>query len=109
MPCRHSPRVLLRKALNVRWSFPADLADLLKNFVLPRFDNLTAMPQGPDEAALAAEAELSAVLRGPEPIFAELFFSFVQLTEDLLTVAGALTEATLSMGGKLCTPNMNNK
>ena len=66
------------------------------------------MPQGPDEAALAAEAELSAVLRGP-PIFAELFFSFVQLTEDLLTVAGALTEATLSMGGKLCTPNMNNK
>ena len=93
----------------MRWSFPADLADLLKNFVLPRFDNLTAMPQGPDEAAPAAEAELSAVLRGPEPIFAELFFSFVQLTEDLLTVAGALTEATLSMGGKLCTPNMNNK
>ena len=39
-----------------------------KNFVLPRFDNLTAMPQGPDEAALAAEAELSAVLRGPEPM-----------------------------------------
>ncbi len=39
-----------------------------KNFVLPCFDDLTAMPQGPDEAALAAEAELSAVLRGPEPI-----------------------------------------
>ena len=47
------------------------------------FVSLTAMPQGADEAALAAEAELSAVLWGPEPIFAELFFSFVQLTEDL--------------------------
>ena len=54
-----------------------------KKFVLPRSDNSTAMPQGPDEVALAAEAELSAVLRGPEPLCAELFFSFVRLTEDL--------------------------
>ena len=39
-----------------------------KKLSFAMFANSTAMPQGPDEAALAAEAELSAVLRGPEPI-----------------------------------------
>ena len=50
---------------------PGDFLQTLQTYKklrLPCFDNLTAMPQGPDEAALDAEAELSAELRGPEPM-----------------------------------------